>query len=236
MLDKNDLKYWFTKIKASGVPTPKTIIVEAPADLIDILDGDAKVTTYDLFHRHLASAMIEIGLPCFLRTGHTSNKHSWRDSCFVEDISILDHHVMWLTEFSALADIAGLPVSTWAVRELLPTEPAFHAFLGELPITKERRYFINNGKITHKQPYWPPEAIKHPSTDIWRPLLDELNRETKEEAEELERLTLQVAKHFHGYWSVDWLWTKRGWVLIDMAQGKRSFRWEPGPEWRWNHA
>ncbi len=44
----------------------------------------------------------------------------------------------------------------------------------------------------------------------------------------LTMLTERAALHLPGYWSIDWLWTTdRGWILTDMAEGDRSFKWDP---------
>jgi hypothetical protein len=41
-------------------------------------------------------------------------------------------------------------------------------------------------------------------------------------------MTQQVSGAVPGFWSVDWLHTvDRDWVLTDMADGDKSYRWQP---------
>lgn len=236
--DKTRLSYWFPIIQAAGFRVPKTVIVKATENEINglwqRLDGDYSTKIDSLFDR-LYAASYEVGhsavnsQPIFLRTDFTSGKHDWKRTCFVEEVCELPKHVFALAEFSACADFLGFPFDTWVVREFLKTSPAFHAFSGEMPITREFRFFVRDGEIEHWQPYWPPDAIAdYAPADVpdWRGRLAKLNDPTGDYAE-LFSLSHQVARVVPGYWSVDWLLTTdRGWVLTDMAEGENSFRWD----------
>lgn len=227
--DKTCLSYWFPKIEAAGIPVPKTEIITTEVDL-DLLLDNQMPEGFSQFVAAIQSAGDRLGYPCFLRTGHTSGKHDWLRTCYLDHPcpNNIGRHIVNLVEFSACADFFGLPTQVWAVRELLKTESTFHAFWG-LPITKERRYFIRDGKVEHHQPYWPPSAIAgHTQEPKWQELLADLNADTPETLEALTRLSEQVAVVMEGYWSVDWLWTSdRGWVCIDMAEGEKSYRYTP---------
>jgi hypothetical protein len=45
------------------------------------------------FLEELMAAAKEMGEPFFLRTDHTSAKHSWEETCFVKSTSDLMQHV-----------------------------------------------------------------------------------------------------------------------------------------------
>jgi hypothetical protein len=167
-----------------------------------------------------------MGYPFFLRTGYGSGKHEWARTCFVPNPDVIPKHIVNLVEWSALVDFAGLPTNVWAVRELLETDAVFTAFLG-MPIARERRYFISDGKVVCHHPYWPPDSIHSACQADWREAVDRLNVETRLEVHTLTHLSERVAAHFEGAWSLDWLLSRYGWYAIDMAEAGRSFHW-PG--------
>jgi hypothetical protein len=229
--DRNDMRYWFPRLKASGVPVPRTTFVAPPAGLIGILDGE-KPDGYDVFIHELGAAARSFGFPVFLRTGHTSHKHGWRSTCFLERCDDIPAHVFNLVEFSECADILGLPYRTWAVREFVPLVSHFTAFDGT-PVAVERRVFIRDGKRVCDHPYWPPDAIEghSPSRPDWRHLLadhEEIAR-LHDSRTQMHAALDRVGSAFpEGYWSVDFAFGRDGtWYAIDMAEGERSFHW-PG--------
>jgi hypothetical protein len=233
--DRSCLSYWFPKVQAAGLPVPKTVIVKAPdlSPWLELKRGESLTKGFDGFFNDLARACAEVGgFPVFLRTGHGSGKHEWQDTCFVPNFDVLPEHAYAIFEWSHMVDFLGLPTDVWAVREFLETEPAFHAF-DEMPVTKERRYFVRDGEVICRHPYWPEAAFEgrsFPSREDWREKLAVMNSESPEEVEELTALSRRAAAAVPGFWSVDWLRTKnRGWVLIDMAEGERSFHWDGCP-------
>lgn len=223
MSSENDLAFWFPRLVEAGIPVPRTEIVYADErKLWPMLDGEESPELEPLAER-IASAVEKIGgYPCFLRTGQTSGKHYWNEMCHLPSVESIPQRIYNLSEFSACAGFLGLPFGTWVVRELLPVKPFFHAFQG-MPMTRERRCFVNEGKLVCAHPYWPIETIQGASDEEIEILrLD--NEEMKmPDLELIER----AAALFEGAWSQDWLWTERGWMMIDMAIASDSFHW-PG--------
>jgi hypothetical protein len=233
-----DLADWYPLVVATGVVTPKTHIVRTDLDLSLLLDGKTP-DGFDEFLVELARAADQVGWPMFLRTGYGSGKHDYVDTCLVNGPDDLGQHVFNLVEWSWMVDFPHLPTRTWVARELLPVEAPFTAYNG-MPVAKERRYFVNDGKVIGHHPYWPPEAIEagHPhsfagesmSSVEWRPMLDSLNEESPAEVADLTEQTQWVGAALAGAWSVDWLWVPdRGWVCIDLAHMERSFIWVEHP-------
>ena len=221
----NDLAYWFPILEGTGVPVPKTIIVQAPGSVVEVGYGEPCPALIPLCTL-LIEAAGKIGYPFFLRTGQGSGKHHWKDTCFVVKPKSIAHHVCELVEWSECVDIMGLPVETWVVREMLSLVSSFRAFRGEMPVNKERRYFFSKGEVVCHHPYWPAEAIKDPSCEDWKEKLAELNLETEEEISFLLEQTRIVAKAFEGAWSLDWALAQDGsWYAIDMAQANDSWHW-----------
>jgi len=223
-----NLVYWFPILKKIRMRVPRTSIIYAgDIDLEKLLDNK-KPKKLDLFLNRIDLTLKEYNLPIFLRTGMLSNKHSWKNSCFLKDRKNLVNHIADLVETSHIANIAGLPFdySFWVIREMLETEPIFTFFSGEMPITKEFRFFINNGEIQCYHPYWPAEAFNNKLTKEQKQELKKIQKLNEDEEKELIAMTKYIAKFFKGYWSIDFLKTKNGdWYCIDMATGKRSYHW-----------
>lgn len=225
--NRNGMAYWFPLLKQIKMRVPKTILVHTgDADLSPMVDGQ-EPTNFDNFYNRLVSAIDEMGTPCFLRSGMTSNKHAWDNSCYVTstDKKHIARHIYEIVEYSYMANIAGLPLdySIWAVRDLIKTKPLFTSFQN-MPITKERRVFIKDGKVQCNHPYWLKSAFDRYSPEEWKLHGEELAFLSKEEEEELTSMATYVGKYFTGYWSVDFLQDVNGdWWLTDMAVGDRSF-------------
>ena len=241
-MNRNCLSYWFPKLLTSGAPVPQTEIVKTDVNLCMVLDGELPPGWW-LFLDELSEAVKRIGLPCFLRTGQTSGKHNWKNTCHVKDAE-LSRHVGALVEFSAMADFIGLETNVWVIREFLPTKPitVLPAY-GDMPLVKEIRAFVEGGKISCWHPYWPGEAIRQGFPRDYAGLNDEIKISLSENIDAIiakahdldwpsaEPLALKVAEAFadDGAWSVDLLPTEHGWFVTDMAEAKRSFHWPECP-------
>lgn len=224
---------WWLKFIPSDVPTPLTHVIGYPKnDLINLLDGKTP-SEFDDLCKAIVYAGKNLGWPLFLRTDYLSGKHNWKDTCFVSSPDDVPNHVARLVEESALADMWGFPTDVWIARELIPTFPAFTAFWGNMPIVKERRYFVQDDKVVCHHPYWPPEAFRnHPvSIEGWREILDEMNYQHGQEVHTLSELSSRVGAAIGGSWSIDWLWSEQRnqWYLTDMAEAAHSYHW-PGCE------
>ena len=227
MFNRNCLSYWFPRIEAAGLPVPRTLIVRTSLDLSEILDGE-EPTGWAKLIRDLREAINEIGLPCFLRTGQTSNKHDWTRSCFLTDMTLLGQHVYKLIEFSACCDIIGLPTNVWAVRELIQTKPLFTAFRG-FPVTREFRVFAEDGRVHCVHPYFPANSIEggYPSDLDWRAKLEAASQMDTDPLARLCWLAMRASRALPGAWSIDLLEDAHGsWWITDAADAGCSFHWQ----------
>ncbi|MFA6046457.1 MAG: hypothetical protein WC718_15840 [Phycisphaerales bacterium] len=231
-VDQNCISYWFPKLEALGVPVPKTRILRVPEELDDIyavIDGmPSRAASW--VAREVAEAVPEVGgYPAFLRTGHTSGKHDWERTCYLADGEDILSHIRCIIEYGEMAALIGPPVDVWAVREMLPVDPLFHAFYGHMPITREFRCFIRDGALDAIVPYWPPSSIRQPDSDQWAERLRAASMVSGLEPDIILSLLDPIMDAFPGYWSVDVLHTldvTRPWVITDMALGDDSFRWD----------
>ena len=224
LTDPTCMYNWYPKVK-DLVPTPKTELLRTDIELFMLADGEIPKGIEYLYNWIHESTIKVGGYPVFLRTGQTSNKHDWVKSCYLQRQEDIPSHVYNLVEFSGIADMIGLPVLVWAVRELLPTIPVFHVSKG-MPMTKEFRFFVEDGKITHWQPYWPPEAINKPTVENWQELLTENNSIDSADFQKLSDMTILIGNTIGGAWSVDWLYTRWGYYMIDMAEAYKSYKYK----------
>lgn len=228
MNDLNCLSYWFPKIRDAGLPVPVTCTVDMPKvaerDLYRTFDGLPLTNKSRPFFKRLRSAVRSIGLPCFLRSGHTSAKHDWKRSCYVQDASRLESHVAAIMAYGEMCSLMGLPWGIWAVREYLPISPiAICPRYGDMPVCREFRMFVRDGDVICMHPYWPDEALVRGGADV---SCSRAFGMTDEEERDLRILASRAGFAVGGNWSVDILYTTRGWFVTDMAEADKSFHWE----------
>ena len=230
-MDENSLLYWYPKVK-DLIPTPRTEIVrlndrEKEAYYKCIEDF---VKLPKLYARTMDLIEDKFKLPVFLRTDEFSNKHFWERSCFLNDLNKLNENLNEIIFASMTVNFIGaLPIEAIVVREYIEMDSHFKAFVGNMPVNPERRYFIDNGKIQCHHPYWIEDSIRqgvNPLPGNWKDLLKEANTESSDEINLLSNWAGNIAKVFPGYWSIDFCKARKGnWYMIDMADGEKS--WHP---------
>ena len=230
---KNSLLYWYPKVRELGIPTPETIIVELKNQhsLMDVCEGDFKSLEPQWIE--ILEGARKIRFPLFMRTDEFSGKHNWKNTCYVEKEEDLKQHIINLFEDSFLADMLGLPLRAIVFRKFIPMKNLFYAFRGEMPVNPEIRFFVKDGEVLCYHWYWVEDAIEQGTTK------DKLPFDWKNKIENAKRDYLsgndllwltndarKIAKQFEGYWSIDFCLSRDNrWILIDMAEGEKS--WHP---------
>jgi len=215
--ERNSLLYWYPKI--ADLSTPKTRWLEVDFDIGWVDDGIPRKIVEEM--KEIVKK--EFRYPVFLRTDHTSGKHSYKHTCFVESEERLGYNMYHLVEDSIMKD---LWIRAFVVREFIELDWSFRAFWGELPIAPEVRVMIRDHEIERWFFYWPEDAIVSPDKENWRSLLLTMRGIARKEAKHFLDIAEEVAERFDGYWSVDFARTKKKeWILIDMALGEVS--WTP---------
>lgn len=228
--DKNCLSYWYPKLEEACVPTPKTLWLRTDCELTHLLDG-IEPPGLDEFLNNLKLLCRQIGYPVFMRTGLTSGKHNWENTCYLADEERIKFQVGAIVDFSAMADFFGLSTSVWVLREFLQLK-TFGVIPGfsNMPMAREFRGFINDHQIQCIHPYWPEKAVEQgrPTGDPeqWKSAL-QLMSDPYPDSAEIQRLIQQVAYVFEDNWSVDVCQTQFGeWYVTDMAIAEESFHWD----------
>lgn len=233
----SSLLNWFPKVKDLGIPIPKTKWLMLPEGMnrSTVEEGDER---FGKFIEDLDKVAEELGYPVFVRTDQSSAKHSWKSSAIARFKKQLAERVLNTMEDNELKSILGLPYKAMVLREVLELDWRFKAFHGEMPVAKERRYFIKDGQVRCHHPYWFKAAIEkaheregikggflgstlpHSLPNKWQDMLRRLNRETPQEIDLLSGRCSTIGRLFKDYWSVDFACTRDGeWYLIDMADG-----------------
>lgn len=220
----NDISFWYPILDRIGMRTPDTKLFFADRAIGKIVDGE-EVSEFKHLVAEIGKARESFGSEAFLRTGQTSNKHDWSDTCHLTAKSDVGEHVASLINFSMMVD---LPYTTFAVRRMIPTAALTVAFRN-MPIAREVRMFVEGGRVVCAHPYWPTEAFEHESDEtVTSDQLAQL--QAMPDITELNMMAEYTSRHFEGAWSVDFLEDIDGtWWLTDMAVASTSYHW-PGCE------
>lgn len=240
-VDRNRLSHWFPILHGvmDSKYLPKTFIINYPGDdeVSALLDGERPKEWGALLGQVKRAAKL-IGYPVFLRHDLFSGKHGWERTCYVQGPNHIEQHIANITEEWHMANwFASGGDDVWIVREYLPIRnPVMHAFVN-MPIGRERRCLVRDGKLEDIYPYWPVGALKYSINgdgDIAK--VGKISRITEDEVSILTPLAERAGRALGGYWSVDFMETERGWVLIDCALAEQS--WQPSLEDRgdWEQA
>lgn len=227
-----NIRYWYPKL-AGFFKMPETFFFDLPYNAKWFMCGDnpeggeaAAVKLIDEMKEMFNTIVGDSGEPMFMKTGLFSGKHNWQETCIIKKVDDIGPNLARMVE---MQEMFGCEESHNVVlRRIIKTNPAFHAFYGKMPVTKERRYFTKNKKVEFHHPYWPPTSIKDPDCEDWQYKLGLINYESKTEIYYLKDRTERVVEILNDGrdWCVDWLCDENGdWWLIDMAEAHKAFRW-----------
>ena len=225
-VQKTSMLYWYPQVKDVSVPQPRTIILEMSKEEKELLD-------YESLHpgpvRKTEEAIKKyFELPVFIRTDLCSGKHSWEKSCYYDGTRDLENNMLEILTYNLCTDNW---FNAWVIREYIEPASQFKAFKN-MPIGKERRYFIKNGKVIGGDAYWIEEAFidKYGSLHSeklplsWKKILAKLNTPDEKEIKTLTEYSQRIANRLDGFWSVDFMLAKDGkWYFIDAAEASRSW-------------
>lgn len=231
-VDQNCLSYWFPKLDGAGLPVPKTKIIrhtqDRQSDLMHLCDGKTPERYQELVAAVSDAAKGFGAFPVFLRTGQSSGKHEWKNTCCLQsaDGETVARHIANLVNFHGIFD---LDYDVWVVREWLSGPIAFFAEqFDDMPVRREFRCFVDGPEVVCVHPYWPKRAFEGLQNAL-----------TKEQEAALNIIS-DIGPPFHvvtdlasrsgatleGQWSIDILDTDRGWFITDCSIASCSFHWD----------
>src|SRR5690348_3327123 len=81
---RNSLAYWFPKLKKIvGINLPETVIIPVNSKVyFNVMCEEDRVPEKDI--EALKENAKKFGYPVFMRTSQSSDKHGWKNTCFVE--------------------------------------------------------------------------------------------------------------------------------------------------------
>ncbi len=224
----NSLFKWYPHIE-KVVPTPKTTMIPGKIDSFDDMFAGSDAG-FNLMVKQVCEAANGLGYPVFLRTDHTSNKHAWRDSCYIASETDIRSHMLNLVEFTEC--IMTLMFGGFVVREFLELNTVFNAF-SDMPVAVEFRYFIKNDKILCRHPYWVAGAMRRVNCFDWQPKLKSMSKLYPAHQRVLDDYAQKISRAVEplgvpeNFWSIDFCQTKQGkWFVTDMAIGMDSFHYQ----------
>lgn len=230
--DKNSFSFWYPYVKASGVPSPESIVIQRFVDFWTLIEPmhyrkfvgllEKETKNLDKLAQMIHLAASQLGFPAFLRNGHGSNKHDFSNSCLLlDDPTDVKNKVFSTIDFIFGTDRVH-SMHEWVVREYIEPDTELTApHFGDMPLRKERRYFILNGKVIGHSEYWIEEALE--GQGINPEVLKAINQETEEEVELLTGYAEAIGSKLNGFWSIDFMWGRGQWWCIDMATGESSW-------------
>lgn len=244
--DRNDLSYWFNQIKGCGFRLPETKIIQMPLQLFSDLNHQLDGISPDFMKRlgafieaswDLVPGNLDINGKLFFRFGTSSGKFCMETNCIVyskEEIPLRVCNTLYENE------CMGKPESVFLVfREFIETEADRPSIYYGLKLNTEFRIFydFDEHRFIQGFNYWGDH-------DAMTTHMNEDQRGSYEEAypmlsQEYERLLPMLKTeceeklkdiHLKGKWSVDFMWTGKEFVLIDMALARNSYFADRLPE------
>ena len=237
---QSSMLHWWPKISELPIPQPATYCIQVDHKVMyQVLEEGGKLPPHLVpeVQRHCDNA----GYPVFIRTDQLSGKHGWKDTCYVERREDLSRHIYALVEETAMADMMqDISFGALFVRNFLKLKTAFTAFYGNMPINREVRCFVRDGKLECKHGYWfekvfEREEVRAKDTDDhvarlreagigsafregktglpadWRDQLKKLNTLTADDNQTIQEYAGLVGAQFPGeYWSVDFAQGENG--------------------------
>jgi hypothetical protein len=211
--------FWLPKIKdLEGINVPETVMIEFTDDMAVTI-----IANVDLFIQEYGpvfnEALSRFSFPVFVRTDEISRKHDWINTCYVEKKEDFYHHVQSLVSDSK---ILGEKCRAILIRKFLKLESSFEYFNG-MPVSKERRYFIDGGEVRCHHAYWNEVAFDSLTREM-KEKLDVINHEDDDEIATLTAMASRVASVLDGAFSLDFALDVYGtWWLIDCATSRNSY-------------
>lgn len=233
-MNKNNLSYWFPKIKDCGFNVPKTQIIPIPADIWFAIENDAVYSNIDRIKSFVETQIVpKIDGTCFCKNGTYSGKYNFQNCITNRDKITYDF--ISICYSAACNEAEGN--TEFVLREIIPfnTMKLARIYNG-LPLRTEVRVFYDFDihSDLYSVNYWDYNYVYpnlYDRTD--RIVFNAVKGELKDSYDKrLPYVMSRVNKYLtnidelKGKWSVDLLVDDKENVwLIDMALAEQSAYW-----------
>ena len=239
--DKNNLSYWYPKIKDCGIRTPKTVICFLTDEVMKASFCE-NPSDRDTIRRFVDEAVMpavkEVGNRPFIKNGCFSGKFDF-SCCSPGDCSpeSITESIIRINYDALCVDANG--ISEVVVRERIPAAKSTPTIYNGMPLRPEFRVFYDftSRRTLYVQNYWDWDychgGISRNPEDkkVYEKAYARLWNHYVHNAGAILALAnekLSSVEGLEGIWSVDFLLddARCPW-LIDMAEGHRSAYWDP---------
>ena len=246
---KNDIdnfSYWFPKIKHCGLPVPQSVWIPVPEDVMDCFFHDRGSKDDVGIQRFVEKSIMPVlkhgyYYEFFMKNGTFSDKFDF-EKCHIKYLNPCE--ITWkLSILSYDSLVLGTGGNTEVVfrqflRDEYVVQDNLYTIYNGMPLRPEIRVFydFDNRKALNYVNYWDwnycYETIKKNSkTDglVYEKAYPDLDRIVKEHGDEVKDLVQEHMKgvDLTGIWSIDMMYCRGKWWLIDMATAQTSAYWNP---------
>lgn len=234
--DKNNLSYWYPKIKDCGIKTPDTIVIPINYAQFKWLGGDnyedKDIKSMGTFiHNRIKSSELKNNKKLFMKTGTFSNKFNFA-SCKIEDFDTIGEQ--FLDIYYAAMCVGDGNSTEIVIREFIESDNDIKPIYNGMPLSTEFRIFydFDNKKILGEFNYWDRETVakslryeKNNDAEIFLSEIDRIENNFTKYIGKVTELINKCMKNvtLEGKWSIDIMKAKDEFYLIDMATAETSY-------------
>lgn len=235
MLSKNNLSFWFPKIKDCGIKVPETTIISVPEDVQRYFylsswnkDEQAIIEWVEQNVKPLMAKKVY-----FLKNAVFSNKFNFQ-SCITRSTKIADDIIG--INYAALC-LGAMGLDEIILREIIPHDIAkVPTIYSGMPLRSEFRVFYDFDKhvVLYSANYWDfdycsPKMYDKTDKIVFDYMRSEISEKfiaNQKHVEELVGIHMKDVD-LNGKWSIDILLDGHGaFWLIDMAVAQNSVYWD----------
>lgn len=238
----NNFSYWYPKVKDCGIPTPNSVWIHVPEDVMNafFLDDPKQdeVTIQRFVEKSVMSILDGMPIQLFMKNGTFSGKFDFDGMCHIINRSVCEITYK-LRALSYDSFILGTQGNTEIVfREFLTDEKPTYKIYNGMPLRPEFRTFYDFEKrqVLYTANYWDWDYcfnnIKlYNVTDelIYKAAYPQILEFYNANVDKVENMVQEHMKDvkLDGIWSVDLMWCQNKFWLIDMAIADTSAYWDP---------
>ena len=231
---------WFPKVKDCGIKVPKTAIIPVPEDVFYAFFHDNGKKDTKTIAKWVKESVMPVAKDfpweIFIKNGVFSDKFTFSRCHTKNEFYSIVSSVMDINYSSLCLETDG--ETELVIREYIGMDDEFsYKIYDGMPLRPEFRVFydFDGRKILYVVNYWDydycHEAIERDETDglVYNHAYGQINRFFMNHKDDVVNFVDGHMKNvdMNGIWSVDIMWAKGEYWLIDMARGFRSAYYDP---------